>query len=215
MRMRAAAEEREVRTAVLYHRDSLRAGELEAAFRGLSRLGRFGVICETLDVASQGGLGAVKRGIVIKDAIYSQEAFLHPFDLLHPGAWEGFSGFFRERRIIPLGVIPGRLFESGEGAPQKRLGLSAYGRAGAISLSRIRLMKEKGLALRAIELAAAHETGHILGRQDHCGRDCLMSENSDFDDFISRHVRGGLDFCRECLRKIEAGVERLRERPFL
>lgn len=203
-----------LKTGLLYHPGSITQSEREAALRGLKYFERYCVSCEEIDVTKKDSIRNVKRGIAIKEAIYSPAAKINPFDFLFPTPPEAFFDLFRDRDVHGLGLMAGTLFENTADGQVRRIGLSAPKVGAVLSISRFRSLPD-AIKLKAIELAAKHEIGHVLGISEHCIRDyCLMQENRDYLDFLNRFVLKELDFCILCSSGISNNVNDLIESKF-
>jgi len=200
---------KKLKAAIIYHSCSIRASERQAAFSGLREFEKFGVECELIDVSNE-SVRKVKRGFVLKDAIYSRELSIHPFDLFHSSAREFLSGLFIEVDVRGIALTESVLFSTEGQMRSRSLGLSAHGIGGIVSVSRLREICYSAQAMRAIRLAVMHEMGHVLGRKDHCSNDgCLMQENRNHMDFVERFVEMDRKICMDCSGIIASTVPRL------
>jgi hypothetical protein len=185
------------RLAVLYERSALSKPELDAAMAGISRFRRFGLQCEGIEVSDRKAVAGVKRGERIREIIARDKAALSALDL---GSLCLGEVFRKERPVSGIGIMGGELFHQTDGERGERsTGLSAMDVGGVVTIRRIRLIEDAGLALKTIEAAVAHETGHVLGIKGHCSDDgCLMRENEHLEDFVEITVKNARDLCRRC-----------------
>jgi len=216
---------KDVRIRLLYP-SSVKPEEVRAAVRGMERFRAYGVLHDSagLGVNDKEALRGVSNGKAMKRLVTSPELVMSPIDL-HVDV----VGIIFNRNIIPVGLTPFRMKEivGDEFSVKKepRLGLSREGIGAIVSLHKPREMGDAsvdesvpifrngmdgGIALKSIELAVAHELGHVFGKTGHCEKDgCLMQANRDFADFIDRFVIPGVNFCRDCSSKISCAVNRM------
>jgi hypothetical protein len=194
--------------ALLYHPRVIDERERAAAAEGLGEFRRFGIICEEINV--EGSVSRVKRGAILKNAINSTDVSVHPFDLHHIPISEFLRGLLSPPDTMGIAVTGAVLFEIGEGERLRRLGISAHGIGGIVSISRLREVCYARQKLEAIRLAVMRQTGHVIGRPDHCSSDgCLMQENKDHMDFVERFAERNPEFCRDCRDRISDGISKL------
>jgi len=220
---------KEARVRLLYPA-SVKPEEVGAALRGIERFRAYGVLHDSacFGVNDSDALRGVSNGKAMKRMVLSPDLAVGNFDLR-----TDVIGMIFKREIIPVGLTPTRMKEivGGEYATklEPRLGLSREGIGAIVSLHKSREMEDAGadesvpafrsgmdmgIALKSIELAVAHELGHVFGKTGHCEKDgCLMQANRDFADFIDRFVIPGANFCRDCSSTISCAISRLSS-PF-
>lgn len=171
--------------------------ESEAALRGIKRFEKFGVQCESNTKISRVMMGRKITKII------SQESTISNMDF-KPTVLD----FLLDRKSIGLGLGPyPLLLEIDNSKTESCIGVAKTGVGAVVSIFGIRnaqnffykgISIDKKTAIEAIEIATAHEIGHVLGITEHC-KNCIMKENSCFRDFIE-NLRS--DLCKECFSKI-------------
>jgi hypothetical protein len=193
------------RLALVFDSERVSKDERSAASRGF---GKFDVLCEQIDVLDRnGGLWLLKNGERMKGMVSSREDIrLHPGEIIESSA----SSWFPERNTMGLGITPMRIIDISipKGGMRGNLGVSHPAFGGLVSIARFRKLGG-GLSLKAIELAVAHEIGHVLGNREHCANDCLMQENRDYHDFVERFVKRDLGPCRDCMGRASLAIKAL------
>ncbi|MBI5227985.1 hypothetical protein HY988_05340 [Candidatus Micrarchaeota archaeon] len=202
---------REVRVRVL-HSPLVTPLEVQAALKAPRRFADFGVVYDHMPVDEPKALVQVRNGRRIRDLVTSSNPEVY---------WNGLPGeilgLFRRREIFAIGLTASRITERTDDdyTPRKKplIGfatdnegavLSIFGIREYFGIARGQMMEYRehcasALALRAIEIAASHELGHIFGQGSHCGQTtCIMQENRDLKDFIERFVMTSVDFCTSC-----------------
>ncbi len=216
---------KDVRVRLLYP-SSVKPEEVSAAIRGMERFRTYGILHDEAQVGGGGkaALKGVRNGKSIESILLSALPTVAYCDI-----HGSFSEFFRTSDTIPIGLTPARMNKLAEVEFSTRLepslGLSREREGAIVSLFRSREMAagaldmavppfrngmDLGFALKSVELAVAHELGHVFGRKEHCGKEgCLMQANRDFADFIDRFVIPGVDFCRDCSSTISCAINRM------
>jgi hypothetical protein len=217
-----------LQTALLYNGKRASLSEREAAFKGLLRFSRIGELGEpdSIDV-SRCKASSVRLGERISELSSStiQSAAVSTLVFGSPSVPEAFSGLFRERKIIGIGLSTSEFLDAEElsrgfqpDAPPYFLGFGLKGLGGMVSLNKFRNLDDEAMAMRALELLVIHELGHSAGRLEHCAnQDCLMHENDPRDrigNLIENFVNKNLDFCKGCLSKIRNAVANTRHPHF-
>jgi hypothetical protein len=216
---------KDVRVRLLYP-SSVKPEEVGAAIRGMERFRAYGVLHDEAQVGGRdkAALEGVRNGKSIKSILLSALPAVAYYDI-----HGSLSELFRASDTIPIGLTPARMKRMVEEEFSTRLepslGLSREGEGAIVSLFKAREMEtasadesvplfrngmDNGIALKSIELAVAHELGHVFGRKEHCGKEgCLMQANRDFADFVDRFVMAGAEFCRDCSAKISGTIGRM------
>ncbi len=199
--------EPKARLAIVYDRSAVSERERGAAMAGIDRFRRFGVECEGIEVSDKDAVRTVKRGERIKDIIGRKKATLTIIDL-RSLTWRECLG--RERPVMGIGIMGGEL-NSWSGAdgesPVASTGLSYKDTGGVVSLRKIRLMSDLDLSMKTLSAAVAHEMGHVLGVEGHCGDErCLMRANEHIEDFVEITVMQARDLCRRCESIIASSI---------
>jgi hypothetical protein len=204
---------RDVRVCLLYP-NSIMRDEAAAALKGLQRFERYGVVCDSMQVGKNDRekVRGIKRGERILDLITSEYSVVVHADLHR----ETIVGSFREKEIHGLGLTASPLDERYQmgmrimSAP--RIGISMPEGSGIASVHGFRYIAKE---LEAIELVAAHEMGHVLGRTGHCeSKGCIMEVRSSTRetgrdrDFIERFVICARGFCHTCESMIGSYINR-------
>ena len=116
---------------------------------------------------------------------------------------------FREKSVFGLGITGQTLLqipENGCGEAERMIGIAYPTRSAILSISLLKTLPEEERP-RAIEIAAAHEAGHVLGRSGHCDNaGCIMRANEHFDDFVRMFVKQTCELCDDCARTISAFI---------
>ncbi len=208
---------RELKVRILYP-SSVTSCEVKAAIRGVQRFTEFGITFDHMGIDAPGACVFLKSKGKMKELLTSPKPTV-PWNGLSRGLLEP---LFRAE-IIGIGLTPERLVECVEGSGidrlEGRIGISTLKQGAVISLDRIRAARKnldrdtflnEGEADKAIEIAVAHELGHVFGISEHCtNTSCSMQENVDFKDFIERFVRRAVDFCRESSSRIRSTINEL------
>jgi len=190
----------------LLYPSSLTDYEVKSASRALERFAKFGLEVDQVQVG-KGSLRDVlwvRSGREIRDVINAKEKVIVDDWALRPGVLQ----VLLTMRIIGVGITPAQLFRMENGVKEPRIGLSRHQQGALVSISSF-MDFEYSTSQKAIELAVAHELGHIfIDRSErHCpDKNCLMQENKDCMDFLDRFVKPELDFCRKCLYDIKNGI---------
>jgi hypothetical protein len=211
---------RDVRVCLLYPKTIMR-DEAAAAVKGLQRFERYGVVCDSIQVGKDDRekVRGIKRGERILDLITSDYSVVVHADLHR----ETIFGSFREKEIHGLGLTASPLDERYQvgmrimSAP--RIGISMPEGSGIASVHGFRYIARE---LEAIELVAAHEMGHVLGRVGHCEtKGCIMEVRSSTRaigrdrDFVERFVDCARRFCHVCESMMGSYIIRCRSgQPF-
>ena len=179
--------------------------EVKSAYKAIERFAKFGLEVDQVQVG-KGNLRDVlwvRSGREIRDIINAKESVIIDDWALRPGVLE----VLLTMRIIGVGITPAPLFRMENGVKEPRIGLSRHLQGALVSISSF-MDFEYSTSQKAIELAVAHELGHIfMEKRGHCADEkCLMQENRNCMDFLDRFVKPGLDFCRKCLYDIKTGV---------
>jgi|GEM_PF-3388621 len=196
---------------ILYPKGVTQA-EVDAVLKGVGRFSAFGLKCEAAMVGPKRGESIAARDVfsgeklvdfITSDA--SEPLLLRVLDL-HS---ETVMAAFRKKSVFGLAITDRPLIEMPETESEiagKKIGIGYPKRGAIISIYALRTLPDD-VRMEAMEIASAHEAGHVLNRQGHCkSAGCIMRGNERLDDFIQVFVRQTCDLCADCADKIRGFV---------
>lgn len=155
---------------ILYPR-GVTAAEVAAAMKGVQdRFSSFGVSCEAAMVGPKFGearpVADVYAGERIADLITSHAPLFMPYELNR----DTVLGEMRSKSVFGLGITTRPIRQLGADFRPIRdpvIGVANPERGGIVSLLSLRRVPAEFIGI-AIEVSAAHEAGHVIGRRGHC-----------------------------------------------
>jgi len=193
------------RVRLLYDR-CVPSDHIEATFQGVRSLERFGVLVDRAAVIERAAVKPVKLGRYLRQII--EERNSHPLDF--KCWWIRLSDAFAifPKDILGFGLLEEQLFITDkQGKTEETVGVGRKEDLALLSLFRFRGILSTQLRLRAIEVAAKHEAGHLF-KQGHCTEpNCVMQPKPVIskDGLVESILTRG-DFCRECETQIQTNV---------
>lgn len=191
---------------ILYPKGVSKA-EVDIAQQGITKqFNRFGVVCETAQVGGWHWNSKPARSVYIGERLADLVNCDAPAARISDLSAETLMGAlrFRDKSVYGLGITDrplARIQDIGS-AIYPVIGIASCGGGGIMSISGLRELNEQEKE-RAIEVAAAHMAGRVVGYREDCkNTGCIMGQSKNTDDFVQRFVRESRDFCDHCAHMI-------------
>ena len=193
----------------LLHTTSAKPQDIQATLRGIKALERFGVLVDDCRITSnkrddKQSLRGVMLGGYIKEVITGREPQVVDFMAEGHRLRDVFA--WHSRDTLGFGLMTGRLSIARHGKVEEVTGSGRFLDIALLSLFNFDDIKDPALRLRAIEVAAKYEAGHLF-RKGHCDQpSCVMQPKPVRLQVALESIVLRPDLCRTCETEIGRNV---------
>ena len=189
----------------LLYPSNVKTADVQAVLRGISSLGKFGVLVDHSTIDRK-AIRPVRLGRYLRRIMEAEGPQTVDFKAFGVRLADIFA--ISNKDVLGFGLMVPELFLIDKDGKEQHpsIGAGRYNDVALLSLFGFEEIKEPNMRLRAIEVAARHEAGHLF-RKGHCAEpSCVMQEKPvRIESMIFKR-----EFCRTCEGQIQANVN-LRE----
>ncbi len=189
----------------LLYPSNVKSADVSAVLKGISSLERFGVLIDDSPI-DRNAIRPVRLGRYLRRIMEAEGPQTVDFKAFGVRLADIFA--ISNKDVLGFGLMVPELFLIDKDGKEQRpsIGAGRYNDVALLSLFGFAEIEEARMRLRAIEVAARHEAGHLF-RKGHCTEpSCVMQEKPvRIESMIFKP-----EFCQTCKEQIEANVN-LRE----